>query len=64
MKGDEDKYSLALFSFMRGTLEVPEELIDEENPKQFKSFNNFQYLKYCGTHGYKEKDPLKAFCGV
>ncbi|KAK6773484.1 hypothetical protein RDI58_028722 [Solanum bulbocastanum] len=64
MKGDEDKYSLALFSFMRGTIEVPEELIDEENPKQFKSFNNFQYLKYCGTHGYKEKDPLKAYCGV
>lgn len=64
MKGAEDKYSLALFSFMKGTIQVPEELIDEDNPQQFKSFDNFQYLKYCATHGSKEKDPLKAYCGV
>ncbi|CAN4118894.1 unnamed protein product [Withania somnifera] len=64
MKGAEDKYSLALFSFMRGTVKIPEELIDEENPQHFKSFDHFQFLKYCGTDGWKEKDPLKAFCGV
>ncbi|MCE3050817.1 hypothetical protein HAX54_048243 [Datura stramonium] len=64
MKGAEDKYSLALFSFMSGMVKVPEELIDEQNPQHFKSFDHFQFLKYCATHGSKEKDPIKAYCGV
>ncbi|KAM3289869.1 hypothetical protein P3S67_018158 [Capsicum chacoense] len=64
MKGTEDKYSIALFSFMQGTVEVPEELIDEENPQHFKSFDHFQYLKYCATYCSKGEDPIKAYCGV
>ncbi|OIT07889.1 PREDICTED: 2-oxoglutarate-dependent dioxygenase AOP3-like [Nicotiana attenuata] len=64
MKGTEDKYSLALFSFMRGTVKIPEELIDDENPQYFKSFDHFEYLKYCATDGWKEKNPIIAFCGV
>lgn len=64
MKGNEDKYSVALFSFLRGTVEIPEELVDDDNPLKFKAFDNFEFLSFCANGGWKEESPIKAFCGV
>nr|GLL21183.1 probable 2-oxoglutarate-dependent dioxygenase AOP1 [Ipomoea trifida] len=64
MKGSEDKYSVALFSFLRGTVEIPEELVDDDNPLKFKPFDNFEFLRFCANGGWKEASPINAFCGV
>ncbi|KAK6127957.1 hypothetical protein DH2020_038307 [Rehmannia glutinosa] len=39
--GIKEKYSIGIFSFIRGILQVPEELVDHENPLKFKPFNTF-----------------------
>ncbi|KAK3020544.1 hypothetical protein RJ639_047456 [Escallonia herrerae] len=64
MRGTEVKYSVGLFSFMRKIIEVPEELVDEQHPLQFKPFNHLEFLQYCGEGGKKFKNPINAYCGI
>ncbi|KAK3020545.1 hypothetical protein RJ639_047457 [Escallonia herrerae] len=64
MRGTEDKYTIALFSFMSGMVETPEELVDNQHPLQFKPFNHYGYLRYCGAEGMKYKHPIQFYCGV
>ncbi|KAK3010868.1 hypothetical protein RJ639_012086 [Escallonia herrerae] len=64
MRGTEDKYTIALFSFMSGMVETPEELVDNQHPLRFKPFNHYGYLRYCGAEGMKYKHPIQFYCGV
>ncbi|KAK7267134.1 hypothetical protein RIF29_19798 [Crotalaria pallida] len=58
MNGNETRYSLGLFAFFRGTLQVPEELVDEDHPMQYKPFDHLALLNY--TYSVHIKD----YCGV
>ncbi|KAL2326023.1 hypothetical protein Fmac_025081 [Flemingia macrophylla] len=58
MKGNETRYSLGLFAFYRGILQVPEELIDEQHPLQYKPFDHLGLLNF--TYSANMKD----YCGV
>ncbi|XP_057495334.1 probable 2-oxoglutarate-dependent dioxygenase AOP1 [Actinidia eriantha] len=65
MRGDKARYSLGLFSFKRGTIHIPEELIDDEHPQQFKPFDNLGMLSFAYENG--EVRPhccAKEYCGV
>ncbi|KAK2984899.1 hypothetical protein RJ640_008664, partial [Escallonia rubra] len=64
MRGTQDKYTIALFSFMSGMVETPEELVDNQHPLRFKPFNHYGYLRYCGAEGMKYKHPIQFYCGV
>ncbi|XP_030526331.1 probable inactive 2-oxoglutarate-dependent dioxygenase AOP2 [Rhodamnia argentea] len=65
INGKEDRYSLALFSFNNGTLQVPEELVDDDHPLKYKPFEHLGLLRFYRTdEGYKSKCPIKAYCGV
>jgi isopenicillin N synthase-like dioxygenase len=64
MKGYEDKYTIALFAFASGMIETAEELVDDEHPLQFKPFNHYAYLHFCGGEGLKHKNPIKVYCGI
>ncbi|KAB5574134.1 hypothetical protein DKX38_001328 [Salix brachista] len=65
MNGKIDRYSLALFAFNNGILEVPEELVDEEHPLMYKPLDHIGLLHYYRTEeGYKSKCPIKSYCGV
>lgn len=65
INGKEDRYSLALFSFNNGTLQVPEELVDDNHPLKYKPFDHLGLLRFFRTdEGYKSKCPIKAYCGV
>ncbi|XP_030526400.1 2-oxoglutarate-dependent dioxygenase AOP2-like [Rhodamnia argentea] len=65
INGKEDRYSLALFSFNNGTLQVPEELVDDDHPLKYKPFDHLGLLRFYRTdHGFKSKCPIKAYCGV
>ncbi|XP_024977594.1 probable inactive 2-oxoglutarate-dependent dioxygenase AOP2 [Cynara cardunculus var. scolymus] len=65
MNGQEDRYSIALFTFKKGITEIPEELVDEEHPLRFKPFN---HLEFIGHHSksplYVDERAIKVFCGV
>ncbi|XP_057503833.1 probable 2-oxoglutarate-dependent dioxygenase AOP1 [Actinidia eriantha] len=63
--GKDTRYTLALFSFLSKNIEVPEELIDDENPLQFKPFAHVDLLNFYATdHGRRSQNILKDFCGV
>ncbi|KAK7278942.1 hypothetical protein RJT34_23983 [Clitoria ternatea] len=58
MSGNETRYSLGLFAFYRGILQVPEELIDEEHPLQYKPFDHLALLNFTYSAN------MKVYCGV
>ncbi|KAK6148928.1 hypothetical protein DH2020_016453 [Rehmannia glutinosa] len=63
-RGTKEKYSIGLFTFVRGILQVPEELIDDENPLKFKPFSNLEFLEYCKEGGPKMKGAIQTYCGI
>ncbi|PON89440.1 Oxoglutarate/iron-dependent dioxygenase [Trema orientale] len=63
MSGTKPRYSLGLFSYHDGTIEIPHELIDEQHPLQFKSFDHYGLLNYFSTAPNADST-AKAYCGV
>ncbi|CAB4272706.1 unnamed protein product [Prunus armeniaca] len=65
MKENKTRYSLGLFSFNSGILEVPEELTDDQHPLLYKPFDHFGFLRFDQTPEAKKSEcPIKAYCGV
>ncbi|MFQ6666418.1 hypothetical protein Gotur_032770 [Gossypium turneri] len=65
MSGNIDRYSLGLFAFNNGTIQVPEELVDDLHPLKYNTFDHLGLLRFYRTDdGYNSKCPIKAYCGV
>lgn len=65
MGGTEERYSIGLFAFTHGTLEIPEEFVDDEHPLQFKPFNQQAFLDYCDVGEAKIPGAaVRDFCGI
>ncbi|XP_050384738.1 probable 2-oxoglutarate-dependent dioxygenase AOP1 [Argentina anserina] len=65
MKEKKTRYSMGLFAFNNGILQVPEELVDEKHPLMYKPFDHMGFLLYNKTpEGMKSKCPIKDYCGV
>ncbi|MBA0567386.1 hypothetical protein Golob_012125 [Gossypium lobatum] len=73
MKGNEDRYSLGLFSTVREgyIVKVPTELVDEKNPMLFKPHDHEEFLKIFSSEMAKADfksevvvSRLKAYCSV
>ncbi|KAD4889261.1 hypothetical protein R6Q59_033867 [Mikania micrantha] len=65
MNGDENRYSIAQFSFLEGIIETPKEFIDEEHPLRYKPFDHLKYLEfYSREENRRLESALKAYCGV
>ncbi|GFP95366.1 probable 2-oxoglutarate-dependent dioxygenase aop1.2 [Phtheirospermum japonicum] len=63
--GKETRYTIALFSFLSKTIQVPDELVDDEHPLQYKPFVHLDLLKFYDTDcGRGSQNILKDFCGV
>ncbi|KAJ0478552.1 hypothetical protein HanHA300_Chr13g0501311 [Helianthus annuus] len=65
MNGQEDRYSIALFSFKKGIVEIPEELVDEDHPPRFKSFDNYKFIEFYVKNPppYHDERVIELFCG-
>ena len=46
MKENKTRYSIGLFAFINGVIDVPEELVDEENPLRYKPIDHFGWLRF------------------
>lgn len=56
---------MGLFSFNGKTVQIPEELVDEQHPLQYKSFDHFEYLRFFDKEKIQKSDlRVKAYCGV
>ncbi|KAL3721051.1 hypothetical protein ACJRO7_005813 [Eucalyptus globulus] len=59
------RYSLGLFTFHSGIIEIPQELADPENPLKFKAFDHYGLLRYFCQDGVpQDVCTAQAYCGV
>ncbi|KAI6691626.1 hypothetical protein NL676_028454 [Syzygium grande] len=60
------RYSLGTFSYVSGTIETPEEFINEAHPQQYKPFNHIDFLCYYDSsdNRIKAESLIKTYCGV
>ncbi|WCJ18925.1 2-oxoglutarate (2OG) and Fe(II)-dependent oxygenase superfamily protein [Euphorbia peplus] len=64
VEGEEDRYSIGFFAFIKGMIKVPKELVDEEYPLKYKPFVLHEYLEYFYSDPTSDKITLKNFCGI
>ncbi|KAI3810145.1 hypothetical protein L1987_19755 [Smallanthus sonchifolius] len=65
MNVQEDRYSIALFTFKNGIVEIPEEFIDDEHPPRFKPFDHYEFTEYFAKNPINlDERAIKSFCGV
>lgn len=65
MEGDKTRYTLGLFSFIKGLVSVPEEIVDDEHPLMYKPFDNIALINFYATkEGREATSTLKAYCGI
>lgn len=65
MNGKRERYSLGLFSFNDGIVQIPKELVDDKHPQQFKPFDHQDYLRFYNTEtGQNSPCAIKTYCGV
>ncbi|KAI3747668.1 hypothetical protein L6452_10241 [Arctium lappa] len=65
MNGQEDRYSAVLFSYKKGIIQIPEELVDQEHPSKFKPFDHYKFLDFFSKDEiYLDEKAIKLFCGV
>ncbi|XP_022151695.1 probable 2-oxoglutarate-dependent dioxygenase AOP1 [Momordica charantia] len=64
-RGNEDRYSVGMFGFSNGTVEVPKELVDQNHPLKYKPFNHIGLLRFFQSQeGFNSKSPLKDYCAL
>ncbi|GFY92690.1 2-oxoglutarate (2OG) and Fe(II)-dependent oxygenase superfamily protein [Actinidia rufa] len=65
MNGNGVRYSSGLFSFQKEIIQVPEELVDDEHPLQFKPFDHMSMFRFYFTNMQGQDGCCaKAYCGV
>ncbi|XP_071718320.1 probable 2-oxoglutarate-dependent dioxygenase AOP1 [Rutidosis leptorrhynchoides] len=66
VEGNEHRYSLGLFTYHKGIITVPEELVDEDHVRKFNSFDHFGYLDFYDKDSQFELEysHIKSYCGV
>ncbi|KAL8091911.1 putative 2-oxoglutarate-dependent dioxygenase AOP1 [Apium graveolens] len=57
IRGEKERYSMGLFSFVNGIIQAPEELVDDEHPRQYKPFHHYDLLDF-----YAKDDDHKTEC--
>ncbi|KAJ0007583.1 hypothetical protein Pint_29953 [Pistacia integerrima] len=56
---------MGLFSFISGTVNIPEEFADDTWPLRYKPFNHFRYLRFNSEAEPKGlPSTLKDYCGM
>ncbi|KAJ0076379.1 hypothetical protein Patl1_34370 [Pistacia atlantica] len=65
MTASETRISMGLFSFISGTVNIPEEFADDTWPLRYKPFNHFGYLRFNSEAEPKGlPSTLKDYCGM
>ncbi|KAJ0680201.1 putative oxoglutarate/iron-dependent dioxygenase, non-heme dioxygenase domain-containing protein [Helianthus annuus] len=66
MTGDKDRYVLGLFLSIRDhNIQVPQQLVDEDHPLQFRAFDHYKFIHFYHTdEGMKSECPIKTYCGI
>lgn len=62
----ETRYTLAMFTFHTGVIQIPAQLADDDHPLQYKDFEHYGLLRYFSNLPPKEKtvSVAKVYCGI
>ncbi|XP_027114436.1 deoxypodophyllotoxin synthase isoform X1 [Coffea arabica] len=64
MVTEKARTSIGLFSFHTGIVQVPKELVDDNYPSQFTSFDHWGLLKFRSKNpALSSSERVKAYCG-
>ncbi|XP_076937320.1 deoxypodophyllotoxin synthase-like [Bidens hawaiensis] len=64
MRGDKERFSLGLFAYIKDhIIQIPQELVDEDHPLQFRAFDNYKYMQFT-PEGTNSERPIKTYCGI
>ncbi|XP_042484284.1 2-oxoglutarate-dependent dioxygenase AOP2-like [Macadamia integrifolia] len=66
MRGDRERYSIAMFAIPKdeeGQIEVAHQLVDDDHPPLFRSFNNHDYFNYYVSNVNLE-NTLEIYAGI
>ncbi|XP_068321836.1 deoxypodophyllotoxin synthase-like [Pyrus communis] len=59
------RYSLGLFTFNNGVIQVPKELVNDEHPLLYNPCDSRGYTRFhASAESKKAASPIKAYCGV
>ncbi|XP_062088574.1 probable 2-oxoglutarate-dependent dioxygenase AOP1 [Humulus lupulus] len=64
---NKERYSVALFTFIKGVIHVPEEFVDDEHPLRYEPFDHFAYNRYYLSREAQNSSVrrnIKSFCGI
>ncbi|XP_057968552.1 probable 2-oxoglutarate-dependent dioxygenase AOP1 [Malania oleifera] len=68
INGKKTRHTLGLFSFNNNIVRIPEEMVDQEHPLQYKHFNHYGLVHFYGSEEGKKLGhsviALKAYCGI
>ncbi|EYU21585.1 hypothetical protein ABFS82_09G097700 [Erythranthe guttata] len=65
MEAKKARYSIAQFSFLEKTVEIPQELVDEDHPMQYKPFEHLEFLDfYSKEENRRLESAIRTYCGV
>ncbi|XP_057772753.1 probable 2-oxoglutarate-dependent dioxygenase AOP1 [Salvia miltiorrhiza] len=63
-RGFKERYCLGVFGFVGGMVQVPQELVDDQNPLKFKPFDNIDFIQYCKDGGSTIDHAIQSYCGI
>ncbi|KAL1351203.1 hypothetical protein HN51_015144 [Arachis hypogaea] len=67
MKEKKARYATGIFSFCGNILEIPEEImVDEQHPLRYKpAFHHYDYLRFFDQHRIRQPQTrINAYCGI
>ncbi|KAF9612985.1 hypothetical protein IFM89_004789 [Coptis chinensis] len=66
MNGLDTRYAIAMFSFNKGIVETPEELVDEEHPLLYKPFHHLDLFRFyfSSEKARTERYTIQEYCAV
>lgn len=64
--GNVERYAIGLGGTPKEgcIVKALEELVDEDHPLLYKSFDPLKYIEFCFAGGPNQSTTLKDFCGV
>ncbi|KAH7527950.1 hypothetical protein FEM48_Zijuj05G0020400 [Ziziphus jujuba var. spinosa] len=62
--GNGERYSMGLFTFNNGVIQVPDEMVDDEHPLLYNPFDHPRFIRFFinADMAIKANNPTKAFC--
>ncbi|CAK9146217.1 unnamed protein product [Ilex paraguariensis] len=65
LREKKTRYTVGVFAYNTGTTDIPQEMVDDEHPLQFRSFDNMGLLQsYFDNPTRLSEETARSYCGI